>query len=93
MEALKEACLQLGKRYFASDNKAFEKFITLTHDHEIEREFVSNNLESYEKQINSLYARGGNNFLIVFERILAIIKENPGLEELVIFFVTDGCDC
>ena len=65
----------------------------MTHDHEIEREFKADNLLQYEKQINSLYARGGNNFLIAFERILAIIKENPGLEELVIFFVTDGHDC
>ncbi len=31
--------------------------------------------------------------MVAFQRILALIKENPGLEELVIIFVTDGHDC
>ena len=50
-------------------------------------------MQNYETEINKLYAHGGNNFLIVFQRILALIKENKGLEELVILFVTDGHDC
>ena len=93
MEALKEACLQLGKRYYDSDKKPFEKFVTMTHHHAIDREFTCADWSDYEKQVKSLYANGGNNFLVAFERILAIIKENPGLEELVIIFVTDGHDC
>ena len=43
MEALKEACLQLGKRYFSSDIKPFEKFVTMTHHTYVDKEFVSDN--------------------------------------------------
>ena len=31
--SLKEGCLQLGKRYFQGDKRAFEKFITITFCH------------------------------------------------------------
>lgn len=44
MESLKEGCMQLGKRFFTGDKPAFEKFVTMTHHHIIEREFESTNL-------------------------------------------------
>ena len=93
MESLKFGCQQLGERYFSADEKAFDQFVTLTHHHSIEREFTSTNLKDYQDKINDLEAGGGNNFLVAFERILSLIKENPCLEELVIIFVTDGHDC
>ena len=93
MEALIEGCLQLGQRYFTGDKPAFEKFVTMTHHHAIDKEFVSNNREDYEKEVKKFHAHGGNNFLTVFKRIQALVKENPGLEELEIIFVTDGHDC
>ena len=65
----------------------------MTHHHCIDRQFQSDNLKDYEREVKSLYAHGGNNFLTAFERIRDIIKQNPGLEELVIIFVTDGHDC
>ena len=92
MESLKEGCMQLGKRFFGGDVRAFEKFVTMTHHHIIEKEFQSENLEEYEKEIQKLHAHGGNNFLNVFKRIHEIIEENPNLEELEIIFVTDGHD-
>ena len=52
MEALKEACQQLGQRYFGSDNRAFEKFITLTHNHDIDEEFQSESLETYKTRVS-----------------------------------------
>ena len=51
MVSLKEGCMQLGKRYFEGDKPAFEKFITMTHHHAIEREFEASTLEEYEKEI------------------------------------------
>lgn len=54
---------------------------------------MSNNKEDYEKQVKKFHAHGGNNFLTVFQRIKALVMENPGLEQLEIIFVTDGHDC
>ena len=66
MESLIEGCIQLGNKYFSGDKPAFEKFVTMTHHHSIDQEFVSNNKEEYEKKVRKFHAHGGNNFLIVF---------------------------
>ena len=89
---MREACLQLGEKFYGQEQSNFENLITILHDHEIESEFSCATHQAYKDKINAIRARGGNYFMPVFRRIMEIIKEHPKVTDVFIMFVSDGQD-
>ena len=92
LESLKEACLQLGEKFYSQHASSFEKLITIPFDHQVEDVFSCPTEEEYRQKINELRCMGGTDFLPVFSRINEIIRSHQGIEEVYIVFVSDGCD-
>ena len=65
LACLKEACLQLGERYYGTEQPAFEKLITIAFDHTIEEVFTCSTHQEYKKRINDLDTMGGTDFVPV----------------------------
>ena len=92
LDSLKEACLQLGQKFYSQHASSFEKLITIPFDHTVEDVFSCATEEEYKQKINDLRCMGGTDFLPVFSRINEIIRSHQGIEEVYIVFVSDGQD-
>ena len=91
IEALKEGAILIGRRYYEAEQRPFEEFITMEYNSNC-TDFAAANFDDYERRIRQLRAGGGTNFMNVFFKIKELLDARPNLEELVVIFITDGCD-
>ena len=91
MEAVKLGAKKIGETLLSNTvNCPFERFITLTYDTQLEQIEIPK-LEDYNKKIDTVNARGGTSFTIVFNWLLDFVNKSP-CKELTIIFFTDGED-
>ena len=89
---MKEACLQLGEKFYDQEEHAFEKLITITFDHTVEDVFSAGTKAEYRRKIKALDTMGGTNFVPVLDKVSEVIKDHPNVNEVFVMFVSDGQD-
>ena len=73
LESLKEACLQLGKKFYTQEEHSFEKLITITFDHTVEDVFSAGTKAEYKRKIEALHCIGGTDFVPVLDKLSDVI--------------------
>ena len=76
LNGLKEACLQIGEKFYSQDASSFEKLITIPFNHVILDVFSCATEEEYRRKINEFQAMGAEDFTMVLNKINEIIRNH-----------------